>query len=746
MDNEKLVKCIIELDRIFFPKNSTYIKSGSFAIFVGDIVEGLENCENIYKTIKLKGKVCEVNHGEKYKVTCKLADRNEKYGDTYEIVYINRLVDLKSKVKQRNFLMSILNENTVNRLYETYDDVLTLLENEDTHKLSQVKGIGVQKALKLIEKYKACKDYSPIYAELGHLGFSNNLIQKLVEYYKSPDVVIERVKTNPYELVNLDGIGFKKSDEIASKLGISGSNPNRIKGCIIFILSQNGELGKSYLHYSELMRLLHDNIGFVEQDVINKVASDLINSKEVYISDNGEYIGLNVYHKLEDNIHKELLRILDCKECRIKNINIESSIKNTELEQGFEFTEEQREAIYLFFSSKVMALTGGAGVGKSSTAKGMTDAIKDYIVSATALSGKASVRITEATGLSASTIHRLLGFKNGEFLFNSDNKLDTDAVLIDEATMINGELFLNLLKAIPSDAKVIMMGDVQQLTPIGSCQVFSDVLNSNLIPKFRLTKPHRQALRSGIIPLSLKVINQEQIFDSTFQGTRVLGELQDMELDIYKSDLNSTNKVVNHFLKHYQRTNNLMETQIIVPMKNRGNLCTYILNTEVQKKINPISDGRKNVIVSLDKERFYCIQTGDKVINTKNNYKAKNELGDDVAVFNGNMGIVKDISDGYVTVDFVGLGEIILDGKGINSLELGYAITVHKSQGSGFDIVIGAIDSSAYVLLNAELLYTLLTRAKKYCVLVGKNTAIRTAINKREVKNKQTYLGGMLNN
>lgn len=745
MYNEKIIKCTIELSKIFFPKNVSHIKSGEFGIFVADIIDEIENCENIYKNIKLKGKCCEVNHNEKYNVSCKLADVNEKYGNTYEIVYINRVVDLKDKVKQRNFLMSIINETTVNRLYEQFDDVISLLENEDVKSLTKVKGIGVSSALKLIEKYKDCKDYSTIYAELGHLGFSSNLIKRLVDYYKSPDVVIETVKTNPYELVNVDGIGFKKADEIAEKVGIKGSNPNRIKGCILYILSQNGDIGRSYLHYTELLKQLNDSIGYVEQDIINGVAKSLIDKNEVYISENGEYIGIRKYHLLEKRICDELLRLLNS-ESTIKISNFDESIRKTQEDQGFNFTDEQLNAIKLFTNASVMALTGGAGVGKTSVSKGMMDLIKNYVISATALSGKASVRITEATGIEASTIHRLLGFQHGEFIYNNKNKLCTDVVFIDESTMINGELFLSLLEAIPSGAKLVMMGDVQQLTPIGSCQVFADVLNSSIIPSIKLNKPHRQAMKSGIIPLSIDIINQNQIFDSTFEGNRILGELQDMELDIYKSNTSETERVVNHFMKQLQKTNDLMETQIIVPMRNRGEFSTYVLNLEVQKRINPINEKRKHVTISLDKDRYYVIQVGDKVINTKNNYKAKNIDGDDVAVFNGNMGVVKEIEDGYVTVDFVGIGEVILDGNGSKSLELGYAITIHKSQGSGFDVVIGAIDSSAYVLLNAELLYTLVTRAKKYCVLVGKNNAIRTAINKREIKNKQTYLKELLKN
>ena len=745
MEEDKIVKCIIELNKIFFPKNVTQIEGGGYGIFSADIIKKGENCEPLLSTIKLKGKVCHIEYCEKYNVSCKLSESHEKYGDTYEIVFINRLVDLGDRVKQRNFLMNVLNENTVTRLFDMYEDVVGLLEERDVKSLCKVKGIGTSSAMRICDRYDESKDYSEIYTELGHLGLTTNLIKKLVDYYKSPDVTIDVVKTNPYALVNVDGIGFKKADEIAEKIGISGSNPNRIKGCILFILSQEGETGRSYLHYTELMSFLFENIGYVEQDIINSVAKQLIANKEVEVTNNGEYIGLKKFHQLELDILDELNRLKNAESNeKFEFDNWKEDIKATEEEQGFDFTEEQLEAIELFTKSNIMALTGLAGAGKSATAKGMTDLVSEFTISACALSGKASVRITEATGIEASTIHRLLGYQEGHFMYNKSIPLDTNVVLIDEATMISGELFLSLLQAIPDGAKVIMMGDVQQLTPIGSCQVFADVLSSNIIPIYKLTKPHRQAMRSGIIPTSLKIANQEQIFESTFEGNNIIGELQDMELDIFKNDDTPSIRVVNHFMKHYRKSNNLMETQIIVPTKKRGDMCTYNLNTKVQKLINPIREKSEHVVVNLDKDRYYIIQVGDKVINTKNNYSSVNEEGDKTPVFNGNMGIVREIKDGICTVDFVGLGALLLDSKSCKSLELGYAITVHKGQGAGFDVVIGGVDSSAFMLLNAELLYTLLTRAKKYCVLVGKNTSVRTAINKREVKNKQTYLGTWL--
>ena len=490
--------------------------------------------------------------------------------------------------------MSILNENLVAKLYQTYDDVVDLLEKEDVKALTKVKGIGTTTALRLIDKYKDCKDYSSVYTELGNLGLSSNLIKRLVDFYNSPDVVIDTVKTNPYDLVRVDGIGFKKADEIADKVGISGSNPNRVKGCIIFILSQAGESGKSYLHYSDLMSQLNENLGYVEQDVINKVASELVNKKEVYVSDNGQYIGLRKYRKLEEDIARELLRILHA-ESKIIIDNIKESIEEIEDIQGFKFTEEQRNAIYLYSNNNILALTGSAGTGKTATMKGMIDSSVQYDRVGCSLSGKASIRIKESTGLESSTIHRLLGYSQNGFAFNKNNPLPYHVILMDESTMTSGELFLDFLTAIENGTKIVFAGDIQQLTPVGSCQVFFDMLNSGVIPTVKLTKPHRQALRSGIIPLSMNIINQQSFVDSTFEGKKILGELQDMELDVFKEDIYPSKRVINHFLEQYKLEPDLMEVQVIVPMKNRGDTCTYNLNLEIQKAINPINPSRKQM-------------------------------------------------------------------------------------------------------------------------------------------------------
>lgn len=770
MEEEKILKFECILDRIFYPKYCKKVNSGEFSIFSVIITKQLENCDIYLDTVKLKGNVCSLEYGTTYKIFCKLSESHETYGDTYELVYISKCIDISNKDKQKEFLKNVLNENIVDRLFDKYDDVIKLLEERDVKSLMEIKGIGNQVALKLIDEYEESKDYSSIYMELGQLGLTHKFIKKLVDFYHSPDTVIDVVRNNPYDLVRVDGVGFKKADEVACKVGIGQFDIRRIKGFLLHHLNEQGESGKSYLIYQELMKALYDTLGFVPEEIINKTAKLMIDNDDVVVLDNGARIALKKFYNLETNIMNELIRLqvgrinvietdndlknneYDQQDYIPKTFNIsnwEEIVKKVEETQGFTFTDEQKAAIKLSLDNNVMTLTGGAGMGKTSTANGICSLYENYNIVACALSGKASVRITEATGLPASTIHRALGYQNGQFIFNKENKLAVDIVLIDEATMINGTLFLSLLEAIPTGAKVIIMGDIQQLTPIGNCQVFADILNSGVLPSMRLTKPHRQALESGIIPTSIKVANQEQIFPNGFDGNVIVGDLEDMEFDITNSKESICDKIINHFQEEMNKFNDIMEVQICVPLRLRGDLSCYNINTRIQDIYNPKLNDGKEIEIILEKKnddvKKYLIRIGDKVINTKNNYKCINANGDITPVFNGNVGIVKSIEDdGYCTIDFIGIGEVIFNRKESKNLELAYACSCHKLQGSGFSSTIVGLDSSSYIMNNSELLYTAITRAKKYCVLVGNNYAISKAIKTKEVKTKQTFLKDML--
>ena len=784
--DENIIKLEISLQRIFFPKNANSVDSGSFAIFMAKVEKVLDGDYNKKKnkSIKLKGNVPTLNYGATYKLTCVLEESNEKYGDTYKILFMNKMIDLGDEYKQKEFLSTILTERQVEELFKTHgDNVISLLDEGNTEELCKVKGITAKKAKRILSIYNDAKDYSDILMELAKLNLTNTFIKKITDYYGNPETAIKVVRENPYKLIEIDGIGFKMADSIALKVGMDKFDIRRVGGYMVHYLQEQGEMGRSYVLYDELLKAVYDTLGFVPEEIMRRVAKVLVEQKTLIVSSDAQKIALNKYYKLETKLAKEIIRLAKglndndnneiCdvdNECvsdinmktkretyipTLKFVDVEERLAEIERGQGFEFTEEQKQAILSIMDNNVVVLTGGAGVGKSSTANGIVNLFDNANVVATALSGKASVRLKEATGLNATTIHRALGYGGGGFEYNKNNKMPCDVVVIDEATMVNGSLFLCLLEAIPTGAKVIIMGDVQQLTPIGNCQVFNDLLNCDAVKTVKLTKPHRQALRSGIIPLSIEIANNRPIFNNKFTGKQTLGELQDMFLDIHNKDCDLAQLVVEKFKEEIEIYKDVMKVQVCVPMRLRGSLSCYNLNNMIQEVYNPKNefvDNEDCIRILMEKgtdeddRREYVLRVNDKVVNTVNNYNTISTNGVKTPIYNGNIGCITSIgSDGIVTIDFEGIGEVILDKNESKNLELAYAMTTHKLQGSGFDSVIVAMDGSSFIMNNAEQLYTAITRAKKRCTLVGDTTAIRKAILTKEVNKKQTFLCDFLN-
>lgn len=745
---EKIVKVEITLGRVFFPRGVRTVESGQFAIFTANVEKVIDG-EYEEKAIKLKGNVCTLDYEDTYSVTAKLADVSDQYGETYEIIFINRKVSLTSEEDQKTFLKSILSDNVAENLFNALGEkVIEVLESEDVESLCKVKGVGVKTASKLIQKYQDSKDYSAIYTQLAEFNLTTAMIKKLVEFYKSPDVVVEVIKDNPYVLVEVDGVGFKKADEIAIAMGIGYQSPKRLQGFLFHYLSQEGEAGKSYVTYGELVNAISTELGEINQEVFAEVANNLVEKKVVMVSHEGNRIGLMRYFNLEKRIAEEIVRLRDAESFEFNIEGWEEIIKKIEEEQGWGYTLEQKEGIFDTLENNVTIVTAKAGAGKTTIANGMCAVLSKYNIAQCALSGKASVRMTEATGRDAQTIHRLLGYNPSTgYAHNKECPLSQQVFIIDESSMINGDMFLRLLEAIPSGAKVVMLGDTAQLTSIGNCNVFADLIASEAVKIVRLKKIHRQGARSGILSTSLKVSNQEQFLPYGFTGMEILGELQDMEMHVFGEPGGIDDLVVQKFMSHYNRliemgynkVDAINAVQVIVPMRLRGDLSTYNVNNKIQQVVNPMVEGEAILSCSMGKDKPFIVKEGDKVVNTKNNYKAINEDGKKVAIFNGSTGIVREVWENGCIVDFVGIDTVVLDKSGISCLELAYAMTTHKLQGSQTDVAIVAFDSSAYKLLNIELLYTALTRAKKYCSLWVPAKSLRTATTNQEGSKKQTY-------
>lgn len=390
-------------------------------------------------------------------------------------------------------------------------------------------------------------------------------------------------------------------------------------------------------------------------------------------------------------------------------------------------------------------ITGNCG--KSATVAGVLAVLNNkYSFAQTALSGRAASKLQEVTGKEGSTIHRLLAIDeaNGGFSHNEKNPLQYDIIILDEISLVGGNIFYSLLKAIPTGSKLIMIGDDGQLESIGSLNIAKDLINSKYIPHITLTETHRQAQKSAIITESKKVRQGEQIINKYSNGIEIRGEKKDLELNIYSDKSLTRDTIVSYFKKGLAVTNNnINEVQIIVPMKERGDACVYNLNKLAQEIYNPSNKNKNEVSIGI-KNLQYILREGDKVLNTKNNYTTVNADGHESPIFNGQIGIITNIntSDRIISVNFpyVSKKDILLPREAWNSLILGYACTCHKLQGDSSKYVIIGLDYSSYKLLSKQWVYTAITRAEKYCVLCAENNALRYAISQDKVSQKNTFL------
>lgn len=752
-----------------FPKfNQTY-ESGEYAILCFDVKEVIEGepIINQYGNVVVKGYMPYIeDHKKIYNIT---AEESESKGEMqYTALFVGEDIDLSSPEAQRVFLETILTDTQVDELYKTYENPIVYIEQGDIESLTKVKGIGKPTAEKIIKKYEENKDYSTSIVELANFGLTLHMIKKLTDYYGSPLTLVEKIKNDPYILADeVDGIGFKKADGIALSNGESENSTKRLRAYIKHILSEAGESGYSWISSSVLVDRIESELYEFQIETIIDVVEKMKKDGILLDGEKGK-VALKYYYELEEQIATELFRLKNS-QGDFDFEGWEDRVKVAEKLQGWEFTEEQIEAIKMIMSKQVCVLTGKGGVGKSSTVLGAIKALGNVYFAQCALSGKASARLKEVTGYEAHTIHRLLGFdpnsfkeNKSMFIHNRENQLSQKVVILDEFSMVGGSLFLSLIESIPSGSKFIMIGDKGQLPSIGSLNLASDITDSPTIPTAYLTKIHRQATKSAVIVDSIKISEGEQIVDSSFDGVDIRGELQDLELDIHNNKELTTKKIVKHFKEKLALSgNDIMEVQVIVPMNTRGESSVFELNPLLQNIYNPYSPNKREIQVSFGKKYTSTFRVGDKLINVKNNYKLKeykNERLDlswyeeleetyeppNIPVFNGFMGELRDIKGTDLIVYFPLLEKEIIIPKGHwqgdNGVMLGYASTCHKSQGSGFKYPICAVDYSHFMMLTREWVYTAITRTTKHCTLIAENKALKYAINQSAIEEKQTFL------
>ena len=736
MSDDKRIKVDASVEYIpYFKDNWGIIKCS---------IDRVRSGKDIYKgdLIVFKGQMPEPVKGFQYTIVADF-ESDPKWGDQYVIQSMYTAIEFgdEDDVGKKKYLSSLYTPYQVECMYKALEDPFEALKKRDMESLVKIKGCALKTATYWCHKFHEHYDRAKIYIELEDYNLTNNIVNRLMTTYHSPDLVIDKVKNNPYVLVNeVNGLGWKKADEIALKGGIDPLGETRVAEYIKYYLKQSGNNGMSWLTPDQLLGAILDEIG---EEVEDSTITKAIGSLDLWYNEDKTKIGLPYYKLLSMLIAVELLRIKNA-ESNFKYDGWEKRIKELEQEQGWEFTDEQINGIKMGLENNVLVISGSAGSGKTSLVGGILAAIPDYSHVMCALSGRASARLAEVTGEIGYTIHRLLGYSGAGFKYYQDNQLGYDIYILDEISMVDAELFYYLIRAIPSGSKIIMLGDPAQLEAIGCGNVAYDMINSPEIPDILLTKIHRQAAKSAIITNSTAVRHGEQIVDKDWSGTEVRGELQDLVLDCYLDSSNSFYKVMEYFQRLYsQKDFDIMETQIIVPIKKRGTANTYTLNNDIQELYNPARDGLKEESVMTTSSGLRIFRVGDKVINTVNNYKIE------PTVYNGNIGIIKDITieeneEGDETdimiIDFVGIGRVSIPKDYWDQLDLAYAITVHKYQGSQSDNIIFNFDFASYSLLTRQLIYTGITRAKKKCYLVCQTGALRYGIAQEAISRKQTHL------
>jgi exodeoxyribonuclease V alpha subunit len=742
--NENLT-CKVKVFRQIYPR--TKIESGDWGILSCSLVEVIDGEPTLDKNecLVVKGVLPEINLYDTYKLIGKLV-WDEAHGWQYDIVYFNSDYNLTDRDEQRIFLSHILTDLQLSELYKTFPNPFEIIDKEDIQSLTKVKGIGAFTAQKIIDRYIDNKDYSKIFVELHDYGLTQNVINKLLEKYCSPDIIVQKIKQNPYILAkDIEGIGWKKADSVALKAGMDKHSDYRIEAYINHYLLEQSEKGHSWAYPSDILFAVEE---MLEEDVDeNQFKSILYLMYEkgvLYWDDSKSFICLKEFYELENNIKEELLRLLRS-ENKFEYSNYELVVSTLEKYQGWEYTIEQKNAIRLALDNNVSIITGSAGTGKSATVKAIITVLKEYEFAQTALAGRAASRLTEMTGDQGYTIHKLLEYnpKIGGFGYDADNQLPHDIIILDETSMVGGELFYQLIQAIKDGAKLIMLGDIGQLEAIGLANIFKDLIDSGIIPVAKLPKIHRQAQKSAIITNSVAVREGNQITKQGWTGIEVRGELRDLIVDIYDERLFTAKKIMEWFKSEYEQLNNIMDIQIIVPVKEKGDACTFELNNEIQEYYNPYKMGKSQVDITKNK-KTYTLRVNDKVINVKNSYKTINENGENIPIFNGYIGIIKSIEENYMIVDFDSCGKILIKKKQWGNIELAYAITGHKFQGSQNNTIIVGLDYNSYSLLTKEWVYTALTRAQKKCILCAENAALRFAISNSNITTKQTFLKKML--
>ena len=595
----------------------------------------------------------------------------------------------------------------------------------------EVKGISERKAMEIASQVNEKRDLRQAMIFLQQFGITMNLAVKI--YNKYGQEVYGILKENPYRLADdIEGVGFRTADDIAAKAGIRTDSDFRVRSGILYTLLQASGEGHTFLPQEELTAKTSELLG-IDKDIIEKNYMDLSIDRKIIMKQSGEQTQIYSasFYYMEANT-ATMLRELDIA-YDVADAEIEQRIHNIEKQTGMQLDEHQVQAVKEAVRNGLLIITGGPGTGKTTTINTIIRyfEMEGMDIFLAAPTGRAAKRMSETTGFEARTIHRMLELNGGMegsagFERNETNPLETDLVIIDEMSMVDITLMNSLLKAIAPGTRLILVGDINQLPSVGPGSVLKDIIQSEAFNVVMLTKIFRQASTSDIIVNAHKINRGEEV--SLDNKSMDFFFLKRYEADII---INVVLQLVKQKLPKFVDATPY-DIQVLTPMR-KGLLGVERLNGILQQYLNPPDKSKR------EKEHGDMVfREGDKVMQTKNNYQLEWEIctkfgltvDKGMGIFNGDMGIITEINDfaETMTVEFDEGRKVEYSYKLLDELELAYAITIHKSQGSEYPAVVIPLLSGPSMLMNRNLLYTAVTRARKCVTLVGNDATFNQMI------------------
>lgn len=597
-------------------------------------------------------------------------------------------------------------------------DTLDIIE-ENIERLGEVEGIGKKRIQQIKFSWVRQREIKNVMVFLQSHDVSSAYAAKIYKAYGND--AVKRVQENPYQLADdIWGIGFKTADTIAVKMGIEKDEFNRLRSGIKYALGELGNEGHVFAYREQLIKKGKELLDVTESQ-LDEAIERMMKNDDLKVEEDAIY--LPPFYYAEIGAAKRLRMIISAEaEENIFTKDQMVDLGRIQKTLGISYDDVQAEAIHRAANSKVMVLTGGPGTGKTTTTQGIIQAFLDKGLSIllAAPTGRAAKRMSEATGREAKTIHRLLEFKPPEgYKRNEENPLEGDVLLVDECSMIDIMLMNSLLKAVPANMRLVLIGDVDQLPSVGAGNVLRDIIDSEAVPVVRLTKIFRQAQQSRIITNAHKV-NGGKFPDISNGKNSDFFFLNREEPEVIAKEIV---ELVKNKLPNYYKVKP-SEIQVLTPMQ-KGIIGAINLNQELQKAINPSMEGIRR--------GGYIFKQYDKVMQIRNNY--------DKEVFNGDIGRILEIDteDNTLTVLFDGR-KVLYEASELDELVQAYACTIHKSQGSEYPIVVMPVSMTHFMMMQRNLIYTGITRSKKVCVVVGTMKALGYAVRNITVTKRNTML------